>query len=122
MFSSLTTPISETARYFGSRLPRREAWRSIASTDRAGQQVAEQIPACAVEFAHLDLFERRKIGRRCIELDAGQRQRHDKVLEVRGLLHDVLARQLVAALLDDLRRRIGKAIAGDVAGVRLVAF
>src|SRR4029077_19123523 len=100
MFSSLTTPISETARYFGSRLRRREAWRSIASTDRTGQQVAEQIPALAVKSRHLHLLDRREIGRAGVGDDARKQHRHRDAMQIRDLFHDVLARQLVAALLE----------------------
>src|SRR5215469_2918719 len=99
MFSSLTTPISETARHFGSRLRRREASCSIASTDRAGQQITKQIPACAVESRHLHLFDRREIGRAGVGRDTWQEHRHGEIMQAPGLLHDVLAGQLIAALL-----------------------
>src|SRR5262245_38855282 len=65
--------------------------------------LAEQHPALAVELGELFLLDRREVGRARVDLDARQQEWQLEVLDVRGLLHDVLARQVVAALLDHVR-------------------
>src|SRR4051794_6327126 len=73
----------------------------------AADHVAHQLPALAVELLELHLLDREEIGRAGIDLDARQQHRHFEVLEVGRLLHDVLARQIVAALLQHLGQRVG---------------
>jgi hypothetical protein len=43
------------------------------------------------------------------------------ILQAGGLLHDVLAGEIVAALLENLHHRLRLNIAMDIVGVRLVA-
>ena len=71
------------------------------------EDLAEQGPPLAVEPGELLLLDRGEVGRARVDLDAGQQQRQLEVLEVRRLLHDVLAREVVAALLEHLGHRLG---------------
>ena len=65
----------------------------------------EALPACAVEFLHLQLLERVEAGRRGVDGDA--RQQHVEVdLQIGGLLHDVLAREVITALFEHLHERL----------------
>src|SRR5215208_3362282 len=72
--------------------------RSAILDDRA-----EQFPALAVELHHLHLLVDAVVGRRGVGDHAGQRQAAGDVLQIGRLLHDVFAREVVAALLQDLQ-------------------
>src|ERR1700730_4584727 len=63
---------------------------------------AEQLPALAVELHHLHLLVDAVIGRRRMGGHAGQRQAAGEVLQTGRLLHDVFAREIVAALTQDM--------------------
>src|SRR5262249_39962852 len=65
----------------------------------AAHDGAKQLKALAVEPLHLQLLDWRKVVRPRVYLDARQEHVEFKILETRGLLHDVLAGQIVAALL-----------------------
>src|ERR1700722_16980693 len=81
----------------------------------------EQLPALALESHHLQLLERGEIGR--AGLDMGARQIDaDLEIQIGGLLHDVFAGQVVAALPQDLLQSFGHAVAEGGGGILLVAF
>ena len=50
----------------------------------------------------MQLFEHKITGRACIGLDALKEDRRPEIPQVRGLLHHVVARQFIAALLENL--------------------
>jgi hypothetical protein len=89
---------------------------------------AEQLPALAVELHHLHLLVDAVIGRRRVGGRAGQSHAAREVLQAGRLLHDVFARQIVAALTQDMKtladaiaRKIpdeGGAVLQDNAGSR----
>ena len=56
-----------------------------------------------------------------VDLDAGQQHVAGEILQARGLLHHVLAREVVAALLQHLHHGLRRRIAIDVVDVGLVA-
>src|SRR5260221_14113870 len=64
--------------------------------------VTEEPPLLAVEALQLHRFERRVIVRAGVDDDSRQQRIEAQVFPVRRLLHDVLARQLVARLLEHL--------------------
>ena len=68
--------------------------------------LAEQLPALALELHQLQLRDRRKVGRRGVDLDARQQAAKLEVLDARRLLHDVLARQVVAAGLQHMHEAL----------------
>src|SRR5262249_57393439 len=68
-------------------------------------QFAEDCPALAVELGELLLLDGGKVCRARVDLDPRQEERQLDVLDVRRLLHDVLPREIVAALLQDLRHQ-----------------
>src|SRR5262245_20795683 len=82
---------------------------------------AEQFPAFAVELHHLQLLVDAIIVRRGIGEDAGQRQIEHDVFEAGGLLHDVLAGQIVAADVWYLNHQLRSRIAVGVETRILVA-
>src|SRR6476469_7054546 len=66
--------------------------------------VSEPFPGFALELHQLQLRKRGEVAGAGVNLDAGQQPAEFKVLDARGLLHDVRARQVVAALLQYLRQ------------------
>src|SRR5438270_14001760 len=68
---------------------------------------AEQLPALAVELHHLHLLVDAVVVQPGVDLHAGQRQARGIALDAGDLLHDVLAREVVAALLEPLRQQLG---------------
>jgi hypothetical protein len=48
--------------------------------------VAEQLPFAALEPHHLQLFDRRVVGRRGVDLDAGNQRIRRKIPQAGGLL------------------------------------
>src|ERR1700722_1640224 len=86
----------------------------------AAQHVAEQFPTLAVEFLQPHLVHREEAGR--ARTDPNARQQHGQFhIDVRRLLHQVLAGQLVAALLDRLYEGHGDQIAVHVEDVTEIA-
>src|SRR6185312_15135010 len=85
------------------------------------QHVAEELPGLAVELGELLLLDRVVIGRAGVDLDTRQQHGGLEPLEVRRLLHHVLAREIVTALLQHLHHRRRFVVAEDVEGVLLVA-
>src|SRR5262245_149671 len=75
------------------------------------QHLAEQHPALAVEAGELHLLDRIEVRRTGVELDARQQHGQLQVLDAGGLAHDVLAREIVAALLEDLDQRLSRRVA-----------
>src|ERR1700744_2656605 len=100
------------------RKPRRGIPKLIAQI--AGDDLAEQVPLLALEAHHLELADRREVGRRGVDLDARQQRVGLEILQARRLLHHVLAREIVAALLQHLHQRLRHAIAVHHGAVELV--
>src|SRR5258707_1058194 len=67
--------------------------------DLAVDDLAEQAPAFAIEFHQLHLFDREKIPGAGVDPDTGQQHFTGEVVQARGLLHHVLPREIVTALL-----------------------
>src|SRR3984957_20140156 len=76
-----------------------------------GDDGAEQVPLLALEPHHLQLLDRGEVGRPGVDLDARQQRVGLEILQARRLLHDVLAREIVAALLQHLHQRLRDAVA-----------
>src|SRR2546421_9499862 len=85
-------------------------------------ELAERGPALAVELGELLLLDGGMVGRARVDLDPGQQERELDVLEVLRLPENVLAAQVVAALLEDQRHRLGRRVAEGVALVVERAF
>src|SRR5260370_30285987 len=82
---------------------------------------SEQLPALAREAHHLQLLERREIGR--AGLDPGSGQIHaDLEVQVGRLPHDVFAGEVVAALSQDLLQSLRHAVTECGRRVLLLAF
>src|SRR5437899_8880654 len=79
---------------------------STSSSISCAQHLAEALPLRPREAIQLPLLDEGEIGRRTVERHARQEQRQLQVLDVGGLLHHVLARQVVAALLQYLDHRL----------------
>src|SRR6185503_6675670 len=96
------------------------AW-TIATSDLfrrhvAAQDVAERLPLLALEALHLQLADRGEVVRSGVDLDAGQQGVRREVLQARGLLHQIGAGEIVAALFQRLDQRLRGTIAVDDAG------
>src|SRR5262249_37557129 len=89
----------------GTNLTSPPRWR-FSTTDIAGHHRAEQFPARAVEADHLHLLDRRKIARTGVDPDARQQHAQLEIFQIGRLPHDVLAREVVAALLEHLDQRL----------------
>src|SRR5262245_58814788 len=83
---------------------------TLARWTRVLENRAEQLPALAVEAHHLLLLVDAVVVRRGVALDARQREVELDILQIGRLFQHVLARQVVAALLEhmdqELRGRI----------------
>src|SRR5690348_7172664 len=73
--------------------------------------LAVRHPTRAVEPRELLGLEREEVVGPGVHLDPGARERQLQVLQVRRLLHHVLAREVVAALLEHLHQRLRGAVA-----------
>src|SRR5438552_11721342 len=82
---------------------------------------SEPLPGFALEAHHLQLLERREIGR--AGLDPRSRQIDaDLEAQIGRLLHHVLPREIVAALPQDLFEPLGNAVSEHGRSIVLVAF
>src|SRR6185437_9889274 len=75
------------------------------STAASLDDFAVRDPALPVEARELLRLEGEEVVGPRVHLDAGARERQLQVLEARGLLHHVGAREVVAALLEHLHQR-----------------
>src|SRR6185312_6973860 len=87
----------------------------------AGHDRAEPLPGLALESLHLQLLDRREIGRAGLDLGARQIDA-DLEVQVRCLLHHIRAGEIVSALPQHLFEALGRTIAEYGAGVVLVTF
>src|ERR1700743_3413948 len=87
----------------------------------ARHQRTEQLPAPALETHHLQLLQRREVGRASLDLGARQIDA-DLEIEIGGLLHHVLAGAGVAAWLQNLLKSLGDAVGEYGGGIVLIAF
>src|SRR5207245_5673248 len=94
----------------------------FSAADLAAHERAEQFPALAVEVLHLHLFDRRKVIRASVDLDARQQHSQLQILETGRLLHDVLAGEIIATLLKHLNQRLCNKITNYRIGRRFVAI
>src|SRR3569833_895240 len=94
----------------------------MSAGDVRGDHVAEQLPALTLEAHQLKLADRREIGRRGIDGDARQQHLGAEITQARRLLHVVLTREIVAALLEHLLQGLRHAISDLGAIIELVAF
>jgi len=69
----------------------------------------------AIETHHLHLRDWRKSGRADVDCDSWQQQSELQILEVGRLPHNILTREIVSALLQDLNERLGGQIASPSA-------
>src|SRR5882672_4707778 len=70
-----------------------------SAADIGADDLAKAFPGLALELHELQLRERSEIGGAGVRLDAGQQTAEFKVLDARGLLHDVFTGEVVAAVL-----------------------
>src|SRR5262249_17745069 len=78
-----------------TRWPRALTRRLSLGTD----DVTEQVPFAVGEAHHLELLDRREVGRAGVDLDAGHDRGRGEIFQVCRLLHHGCAREVVAALL-----------------------
>src|ERR1700694_3165613 len=106
-----TSPaMTELCRSLSESAPAKRTIKSAAGGGILDDR-AEQFPALAVELHHLQLLVDAIIGRRGAADDAGQGQIEMNVLQAGGLLHDVLAGEIVAAA----RKHLDQQLRGRVA-------
>ena len=79
--------------------------------DLAADDVAEQFPTLALEFPELKSLDRSEVGYAGVERDAGQEPFQLQLLDARGLLHDIRAGKIVAALFEDMNDRLSNVVA-----------
>src|SRR5919204_4887744 len=83
--------------------------------------LAEELELLAIEALELHRFDRREVARTGADGDAREQRLDAEALQTRRLLHDVLARERVAALLEHLLERGRHRVAVDVERVARVA-
>src|SRR5262249_8982584 len=89
--------------------------------DFAGDDVAEQMPRLAVELHQLHLLDRKEVVRTGVDLDARQHHVAGEILEICRLLHDVFARQIIAALPEQMDQGLRRCVTVDVVEVHPVS-
>src|SRR5712691_4276187 len=93
-----------------------------SAADIGADDIAEQLPGIALEPHQLKLGKRGKVAGAGVDLDAGQQATELKPSYVGRLPHDVLAREIVATLLQYLDQRLGNCIAVNNRSVRAIRF
>src|SRR5215467_14434357 len=88
-----------------------------STVELAAQHRTEQRPPLAVKPRHLDLLDRRKIGRAGVDLDPGEQHWHGEVVQVGCLFHYVLPGQVIAALLQHLHQSLTEGGTDNIAGI-----
>src|ERR1700727_1405181 len=81
------------------------------------QQLAEQFPTLSVETGKLQLANGEVVAGRGVYFHARQQQWQFQVFDVRRLAHDILTRQIVAALLQHVNESGGRVEAVGRKGV-----
>src|ERR671931_2523137 len=76
--------------------------------------LAEELELLAVEALELHRFDRREVARAGADGDAREQRLDAEAFQTRCLLHDVLARERIAALLEHLLKRRRHRVAVDV--------
>src|SRR5450631_4774785 len=84
--------------------------RERSASDVAADDVTEQLPPFALETLQLQLADRGKICRAGVDHHAGQKNFGAEILQVGCLFHDVLAGEIVTALLQHLYQGLGNAV------------
>src|SRR2546422_11366961 len=83
------------------------------SRERALDHVADRLPGIAVELHQPHLLDRVEVGRAGVDRNARKYDRTLVIPERRRLPHDVLTRQVVAALSQHLDQGFGRRVAED---------
>src|SRR5439155_8715133 len=106
-----------------------QAWRAAqhpghkrSAADIGADDVAEPLPGFALEPHQLKLGKRGKVGGAGIDLDPGQQATELKPSYVGRLPHDVLAREIVATLLQYVDQRLGNCVAVNNRSIRAICF
>src|SRR5215813_5387463 len=94
-----------------------EGWSEGAWVVLPAHQLAEPYPGLAIEADELYLLNGVKIRRARIDPDAGQKHRQLQVFQIGCLAHYVLARKVIAALLEYLHQRRRDSVSIDVVNV-----
>src|SRR5712664_4165050 len=79
--------------------------RTLLEADAIGaavDQLAEQDPAGPIVASQLLLFDREKVGRTGVDLDAWKQHRQGQVLDVRRLFHHVRSTEIVPRVFQDM--------------------
>src|SRR5579875_3894525 len=71
---------------------------------RCGKNFAETLPGFAVPFRKLQLANRMVVGGAGVHLDPRQQDLHVQIMKIGRLPHDIGAREIVSALLQDLHQ------------------
>src|SRR3984957_12107161 len=91
--------------------------RDASAADVAGDDLAEQIPFLALEFLQLELGDRGEVGGAGVNLDARQQAAELQIPHTGRLLHDVLAREIVAAVLQHVHEALRDGVAVHDRGI-----
>src|SRR6202011_2795070 len=79
--------------------------------DLATDDIAEQFPTLALEFPELKLLDRSEVSCTRVDRDPGQQPFELQTLDARGLLHDIRAGKIVAALFENMNHRLSNIVA-----------
>src|SRR5260370_13723562 len=87
-----------------------------------GHDRPERLPSLAVKTHHPELLDDAIVGRAGVDRKTGQQQIQPEILQVCRLPHDILARDVVAALPQHLYHQFGRAIAIGRQDTLTIAF
>ena len=79
--------------------------------DLATDDIAEQFPTLALEFPELKLLDRSEVTCAGVDRDVWQEPFQLQTLDARGLLHDIRAGKIVAALFENMNHRLSNIVA-----------
>jgi hypothetical protein len=77
----------------------------------ATDDIAEQFPTLALEFPELKLLDRSEVSCAGVDRDAGQEPFQLQTLDARGLLHDIRAGKIVAAVFENMNHGLSNIVA-----------
>src|SRR6266852_3378973 len=97
-------------------------WRKNSAADIAADDIAEQVPGLALEFHQLKLGDRGEVSGAGINFDARQQEAELQTFDAGRLLHDVLAREIVAAGLQHMHEALCDGVAVYHVAIYPVAF
>jgi hypothetical protein len=89
-------------------VPSVSAWQEGHSTEPPTVSLCQKVPCFSVKSHLVHVLYRLVVGRTSVERDTWQQPRERDMVKVRRLMHDVLAREVVATLFEHVNQWLSK--------------